>query len=84
MKISFVLFQVGCSSVKKAEYLQNTTLATTLVHNSYQHNLFVYDSVLHTVMKCNVYLIKQLMQKGRAKRHSDGLFFYKCILNMVQ
>lgn len=31
MKISFVLFQTGCHSVKKAEYLQNITLA----HNSY-------------------------------------------------
>lgn len=37
---------------------------------------FVYDSFLHAVMKCNASLIKQLMQKGRVKRQSDGLVLF--------
>lgn len=28
-----------------------------LVHDSYQHNLFVCDSILYAIMKCNVYLV---------------------------
>lgn len=48
----------------------------TLAHDSYQHNLFIYDRVLYAVMKFNVYLMKQ--------RESDGVFLHKDILNVVQ
>lgn len=46
-----------------------------LVHDSYQHNLFVYD-FLYAVMKCSVYLVKQLIEKGHVKRLPDGLLFF--------